>query len=54
MFRCDFIQIRLFQQREQINADMYQICILVAVAILEEVAWHLPICNSCFIRLANR
>ena len=25
------------------------ICVLVAVAILEEVAWHLHICNSCFL-----
>ena len=25
-----------------------QICVLVAVAILEKVAWHFQICNSCF------
>ena len=24
-----------------------QICVLVAVTILEEVAWHMQICNSC-------
>ena len=25
-----------------------QICVLVVVAILEKVAWHSQICNSCF------
>ena len=26
-----------------------QICVLVAVAILEEILWYLQICNSCFL-----
>ena len=30
-----------------------QICILVAVAILEEVAWYLQICNGCFYQVAH-
>ena len=30
-----------------------QICVLVAVAILEEVAWHLQICNSYFYQVSK-
>ena len=30
-----------------------QICVLVAVAMLEEVAWYLQICNSCFYQMSE-
>ena len=30
-----------------------QINVLVAVAILEEVEWHLQICNSCFYQVSE-
>ena len=31
-----------------------QICVLVAVATLEEVVWYLQICNSCFCYQMNK
>ena len=30
-----------------------QICVLVAVAIMEDVAWHLQICNTCFYTMSE-
>ena len=30
-----------------------QICVLVAVAVLEEVAWQLQVCNSCFYQVSE-
>ena len=30
-----------------------QICVLIAVAILIEVPWHLQMCNSCFYQVSK-